>query len=56
MLMAVEIAISSPFEGWENVDSHISELGAVAGLSDMMLEVELRTSTATQSALLSWTS
>ena len=46
--MAVEVAVSSPFEGWENVDSRAGKSGAVAVSSDMMLEVELRTSTATQ--------
>lgn len=42
MLMAVEVAVSFQFEGWENMDSHLGESGAVTGFSDMMLEVQLR--------------
>ena len=48
MLMAVEVAVSFPFEGRENVDSHVGEPGAVAVSCDMMLEAERRISTATE--------
>lgn len=43
MSMAVEMAVSSPFVGWGNVDIHVGKSGAVAASSDVMVEVELRT-------------
>ena len=46
MLMAVEVAVSFSFGGWENVGSYVGESGVVTGFSDMMLEVGLEISIA----------
>ena len=40
--MAVEVAISPPFEGCEGVNRHVGKSGAFAVSSDRALEVELK--------------